>query len=184
VEKYEREVSRLLLKKKALEEEQSAIKTADLRSWRYLFLRIAPLVSVGIMLFVTGSVVRTLYPFHAATQQVSRLLDITLTVFLAVLGGLIGLTVLGFGRKKIDSKLENEKREGDVSRELESINHDLDTARSLLWARSRDFLVDAEIASETRRARDAGASIPGQPQGGKGEESLGVDQETRQVRSD
>jgi hypothetical protein len=179
-EKYDHQLSRLLAEKKLLEEKQTAIKTADLRSWRTLMNRTLPFVIASALLVFFSYFARAFLPEYKHPET-SRVLDLTVTVTAASLGLWIVLAFFRFGREKIETKLENEMLQAEYSRRLESINHELDTARSLLWARSRDFLVDAEIASETRKSRDQTSSLPGKPQGEKIEESLTAAEETQQV---
>ena len=45
---------------------------------------------------------------------------------------------------------------GAEEKRLESINREIGQFRSILWARSRDFLVDAEIKGETKRMKVLG----------------------------
>lgn len=147
-EEYDQKLQGLLEGKKKIEEEQVAIKTRGLRL-RYDLIRKTVLVVTAVVTVLIASYVMTKTIFYES-YYAREIFDSTLAISL-LLVVLLMLVYSSRITRQYQKRAEDEMVAGELSYRLESINREIDQFRSLLWARSRDFLVDAEITGENKR---------------------------------
>lgn len=147
-EKYDKELRSLLEEKQKLEQEQAEIKMSGLRSQHRLLSMGLTVATVLLMMYAAFNVFRILL-----WEELGQIFDVALPLTIVTMAAITAVYILMSLRRRFEKRLEDETREGELSRRIEDINKDLDHFRSLLWARSREFLVDAEVAGETRRTR-------------------------------
>jgi len=147
-EEYDNELKVLLEKKRSLEEKQIALKTNELRSRYTLLSRISTAVGVSFVLFVTSYLLK--FSGDVETARWINLIDQGTPVILATFGFLTAIIIVYWSRRRFETKLRDEKEELSLSKNLDSINQELDRYRSLLWAQSKDYLLDAEIAGSLK----------------------------------
>jgi cellulose biosynthesis protein BcsQ len=141
-EEYDHKLKSLTDEKRVLDEEQASIKTRNhrLRSGYIQKGLIFLSVLFGIAFVLT---IFALFDPWIYTEDLIIYILVTGTFAFFVMYGTL------FYRQMSLRKLKDEIRTDELSRRLQSINQEMDRFRSFLWARSRDFLVDAEVVGET-----------------------------------
>lgn len=150
-EKYEKQKRELLRRKDALEAELILIRTRELRL-RYRSIQWL-LVSCGLTIAVFLQVIvisKRMFMFSNYTILWSGG---------AVMLAAITVFAYWFIEKRYKLRLEGGVKEKTLSRQLTDVIKELDRFRSLLLARSKDFLVDAEIVA-LREKQDLDGAPP------------------------
>ncbi|KAF5423351.1 MAG: Cellulose biosynthesis protein BcsQ [Candidatus Methanocomedens sp.] len=145
-EKYENKLQDLIEEKQKLEEELSEIKTRSLRM-RYDLLK----RSLNVTFAIIGILV-VLYTYQSELGGYIFFERIFDPIFLtAMVSMVIIIFIYQLIGREYRAKSQDDIRERDCSRRLKAINDDLDQVRSLLWAKSKEYLVDVEVARGTVR---------------------------------
>jgi cellulose biosynthesis protein BcsQ len=159
-EKYDQRLESLLEEKRKLEHEQADIKTSDLQ-WRHRIFQRGLQGATVLLITLT-----MFYIFQIVGPEIflPRTLDLIIPLTVAIAGITVATYALLIVRRRFEKRLEDETREAELSRRIESINKELDHFRSLLWAQSQDFLIDAEVVGETKRRRSGAEKSGGNSQ--------------------
>jgi len=153
-EEYDARLQRLLAEKSGLEEQRYEIREREIVSRYRIYRNVAALILVWVTTAAGFFAARAVAP--------GQLGAFSLLPYLLV--GLTGTVVLVWYTTTIlrdlaAGRIQREGMEERLSRRIAEIEKDTDYFRSLLWAKSREYLVDAEIVREAERMRRGERSL-------------------------
>jgi len=147
---YEQRMEKLVREKDELEQERVDLRTGKL-IWRYrlaqVTLAVMTLWSLAVLTF--PSLLRDMF-FVDLRESYLPVMIASLILSLSM----AGMAFLMRQGREAAAAPDKQAREAVISQQLDSINRELDQLRSLLWATSADYLVDAEVTSTLGRRHD------------------------------
>jgi cellulose biosynthesis protein BcsQ len=141
---YQQNIEKLVIKREHLERDLAHLKSRKL-NFRYRFLnQLFIITGGGVALYGLGFLLTDFFKVQIVSMRYISL--VTATVIL----GLALYTLYQF-RLHAEDSVYDEREQLLISKELEQVTRDIDKFRSLLWARSRDYLLDTEIEKVSQR---------------------------------
>lgn len=150
-DKYDKQLQDLLKEKERLEQKQAEIRNLNRRE-KVRIIRYASQAIAVVVLLVTNLIVfYSLGVFSPASN--GREFRIFSSIAALFVGTIIASGIF-YASRRFERQWQTEAEREDLSRKLEEVNRELDGFRSLLWAKSKEFLVDAEIAKSASTEKE------------------------------
>jgi len=149
---YQERMEKLVEEKHQLEQDRIDLTTSRLvRRYR--------LAQVALTMAAAWGAALAALPLVAQWLGLHTVIDSYLPMMLAVL--VVGVSAIGMQflqelRRETVGARKKQARQAAISERVDSINRELDQLRSLLWATSSEYLVDAEVAGATEMRRRPG----------------------------
>jgi cellulose biosynthesis protein BcsQ len=141
---YQQNIENLVTTREDLERRLLQLKSRKL-TFRYLLLsRFINIAGVLGALYAIGFILTDAFKVQIVSTRY-----LSLVTAIGILG--LALYTLYQFRKQAEESVYDEREQLYVSKELEQVTRDIDKFRSMLWARSRDYLLDTEVEKASQR---------------------------------
>lgn len=146
---YQQNIEHLVATREGLEKRLAELKSRKL-TFRYRLLNnLLGLAGALASLYALGFVLTDSFKI-----QIVNMKYLSLATAISILG-LVLYTSFQF-RKQAEESMYDEEKQLYTSKELEQVTRDIDKFRSLLWSRSRDYLLDTEVEKASQRQEKRG----------------------------
>lgn len=146
---YQQNIEELVRKREVLDEMLAEVKSSKI-NFRYRLLSQLVTIAGALGLFYAlGFVLTDIFSIHFINMRYLSSATVAGVLALAI------YTLYKF-REQVARSIYSEKKQLHISKELEEVTRDIDKFRSLLWARSRDYLLDTEVEKASQRYEKKG----------------------------